>query len=397
MRIAKVFKGDPNNRKGFFNNVIERTKRLISTGTSVDCYIILEDDSYMFQLVKHKKLPKQSNNTTDEIVIDNITFKVLYIKSTLSDYILTHKINKRPFVGSKHIKKHINIFKDYDVLSTHGIAGNYLGYLVYNTHNIPFVPTWHGSDINVNPFKNSTTFEYTKRLLDSAACNLFVSKRLLEASKQISDKKNKEVFYTGPADYFYKFNDIDVDKQRQQYNIHTKYVVGFIGNLKPVKNVLILPKVFNALQSKYKNDITFIVVGDGELQSSLLQSFSDKNISNLIYIDKLSPNEVPAVMNILNVLVIPSLNEGMPRVTLEAQVCGVHVVGSDRGGIPEAIGGKNCFTLDDKFVSNITDRIDQMLIKKVMSPSLPDKFKWESALKKEIEIFKMHINAKDNL
>lgn len=49
----------------------------------------------------------------------------------------------------------------------------------------------------------------------------------------------------------------------------------------------------------------------------------------------------------------------MPRVTLEAKACGVHVVGSDRGGIPESIGSENCFTLDDQFVNNISNRITE--------------------------------------
>lgn len=49
------------------------------------------------------------------------------------------------------------------------------------------------------------------------------------------------------------------------------------------------------------------------------------------------PERIPAIMRSSDVVVIPSLAEGLPNVANEAQSCGRPVLGSDAGGIPESV------------------------------------------------------------
>jgi len=51
----------------------------------------------------------------------------------------------------------------------------------------------------------------------------------------------------------------------------------------------------------------------------------------------LAPEKVPALMRSSDVVVIPSLHEGLPNVANEAQACGRPVLGTDAGGIPESV------------------------------------------------------------
>ena len=50
-----------------------------------------------------------------------------------------------------------------------------------------------------------------------------------------------------------------------------------------------------------------------------------------------SPSDVPALIRACDVVVIPSLHEGVPNVANEAQSCGRPVLGTDAGGIPESV------------------------------------------------------------
>ena len=88
-------------------------------------------------------------------------------------------------------------------------------------------------------------------------------------------------------------------------------------------------------------------------------------------------------MNCIDVLVLPSLNEGLPLVCAEALRCGANVVGSASGGIPEVIGQKNTFLLGDSFVEEISDRIVTMLSSKV-TQTIPEELDWSVTAAKEL-------------
>jgi glycosyltransferase involved in cell wall biosynthesis len=50
---------------------------------------------------------------------------------------------------------------------------------------------------------------------------------------------------------------------------------------------------------------------------------------------------LPSWINASDVLVLPSMNEGVPNVILEAQACGTPVVATNVGGIPEIVSAED--------------------------------------------------------
>lgn len=384
MKIAKILIGNPDDRKGFFNNVIERTKHLIEVEPEVDCYLIRVENGLILRLLKRQF---RASNREDFSIIEGIKFRNIWIKMGLLNYLITHRLHKRIVLSEKQLSSYVKYFEKYDLLSSHGIEAIFLSALVKRKFGIPFVSTWHGSDINITPFQSSILRNESKKLLEYADHNFFVSQKLLDTSEKISTEAKKSVLYTGPSSIFYKYTDTQKQVLRDQYNIQTSYVIGFIGNFVSIKNVLVLPTLFKKIQEEI-NDISFVVIGNGSLGSQLTSDFMEQDINNLHMLGKLSPEEIPDIMNIFDLLVLPSLNEGMPRVTLEAQACGAHVVGSNRGGIPEAIGNENCFELNDSFIDNAVSRISELLKGEVENPVLPEKFSWINAIKKELLVYK---------
>lgn len=385
MKLAKILIGSPSNQKGAFNNVMSRTMHLMEVEQNVDCYMIRLYYNWIFRLIKGQFKQKKRN---EYVVVNGIKFKNLWVKMKPFDYLFAVRLRKRAFMGKKQLEKYITLFKEYDLLSIHGIESCYIADIAKKRYNVPYVSTWHGSDINILPFKNKLAHKVMKRFIENAGHNFFVSKRLLKTSDEITSSKNKSVLYTGPAESFKRFDNKKREKLRKEYGITTKYVVGFIGNIIPIKNVLSLPNIFLHLQIRFEDDISFVIVGDGDLNNKLNQQLVVNGINNIHHLGLQKPDKIPDIMNVLDVLVLPSLNEGLPRVTLEAQACGVHVVGSDRGGIPEVIGSNNCFPLNDSFVENISNRIIEITENNEKPRLLSEAFSWDKAIKKEVGMYR---------
>lgn len=88
-------------------------------------------------------------------------------------------------------------------------------------------------------------------------------------------------------------------------------------------------------------DAEFILLGDGPLRARLEERARDLNISERVYFLGTRPDVAP-ILQSCDVLVRPSLLEGMPLAVLEAMACGLPVVATPVSGTTELVkGGQN--------------------------------------------------------
>jgi glycosyltransferase involved in cell wall biosynthesis len=105
---------------------------------------------------------------------------------------------------------------------------------------------------------------------------------------------------------------------------------GFLGRIDPAKGLLILLPLFEKPAVKERAEL--VIAGDAPppLLAQLRQQFPSTGFLGFV------PREV--LFQQIDVLVVPSLWEDpLPRVIYEANAHGIPVIGSRRGGIPEAI------------------------------------------------------------
>lgn len=128
------------------------------------------------------------------------------------------------------------------------------------------------------------------------------------------------------------------EAQRAHYQLDG-FTVGYVGRLTQEKG---LATLLNAIQPLA--DIRLMMVGNGPMLASLQEAKSDPRWgSRLIVTGSLSHVETAQVISAFDALVLPSFTrqhwkEQFGHVLIEAMACGVPVIGSASGAIPEVIG-----------------------------------------------------------
>ncbi len=140
----------------------------------------------------------------------------------------------------------------------------------------------------------------------------------------------------------------------------TSSIVGTVARLVPVKGPESLIKAAKYITSKYP-DTLFIFTGDGYLRQDLENKAFKMGIKeNIIFLGW--RDDAAKIISAYDVFVLPSLNEGMGRVLVEAMALGKPIVASNIGGIPDlVIHGKNGFLVPPKNPRELAKYIEILL------------------------------------
>lgn len=113
--------------------------------------------------------------------------------------------------------------------------------------------------------------------------------------------------------------------------------VTYIGRLSPEKGIsYLLLAAKHILEARAF--VQILIAGGGELKESLIHQAQELGIIDRTSFCGLFPGEeLPKIMARTDILVLPSLSEGMPFVIVEAMAYGKPVVASAVGGIPEVV------------------------------------------------------------
>jgi glycosyltransferase involved in cell wall biosynthesis len=110
-------------------------------------------------------------------------------------------------------------------------------------------------------------------------------------------------------------------------------LIVYIGRLSPEKGLLTFLRSITLL----KNKVRVLIIGDGP-QRDILEAFVKDNLTNVEFLGYVPIDKIWEIMSSARVLVLPSeCYEGFGRVIIEAYACGVPVVASNIGGIPEIV------------------------------------------------------------
>lgn len=396
MKILYLVNMNENNRKGLFTATHEKLKEIVKNEEVRDygIYCIQFVDAGLMKLLKKLKNKEIRTKGADEFIHEGLIYKKIYIKVGLLNKFI-EKINLDKFNYLPMLRKNKNDIKKYDLVSAHwGYPHGRIAYFINKIFNKPYIVTYHGSDVHTMPVKSPHIKNQVLEVMNNAYKNIFVSNKLYLDAKKLGYKKENYIITKNGVNIhkFYPINIKEKESIKEELNLN-KTVIGFVGNLNKIKRADKLIEIFeNIRNNKPDLDISFLVVGDGELKSSMISKAKEKNI-DVVFTGNASVNEVRNYMNVMDIMVLPSRNEGFGLVIVEANACGTRVVASNVGGICEAIESEE-FLVDEgdnfeiRFADKVCTVLDNGYIKSKLVEYVVDNFSWEKIAKDETSIYK---------
>lgn len=217
--------------------------------------------------------------------------------------------------------------------------------LALSVRDLGFWQKWHHKFITMR----------IDNLADMILVNSHAIKRDLVSKDNLPGEKIS-VIYNGVD--FDKFRDgCDASGCRKNLGIAPQQkIVAYVGWLRPEKGVDYFIEAANKILEVYSG-VHFLIIGDGILRKAFQEQSKSLEIENSISFlgDR---TDVPQLLSLVDLCVLPSLTEGFSNVLIEAMACGKPVVATNVGGNPEAvIEGETGFLVAPGDSQDLADKI----------------------------------------
>ncbi|WP_424355165.1 glycosyltransferase family 4 protein [Methanobacterium sp. MBAC-LM] len=287
-------------------------------------------------------------------------------------------------------------FKDRDIVHVQWPIPNGLGALfLKKIHGIHYINTIHGEEVYLS--KRYHTLFALNWFVNNSVKTITNSSATRDSCLESGIEKEKlDIIPFGVDIDFYK--PLKIPKDKKMFHIlAVGYLIerkGFEYLIKAVKEVL----------TQHEN-VRLTIVGSGPLEEKLKNIIKELKLeSNAKIMKNVSDDELLQLYNSSDLFVLPSIvdsqgnTEGLGVVLLEAMACGLPVIGSDTGGIPDIIQNdetgllvpeKNILGLSNAILSLIED--EELKDKLAVNGynKVREKFNWEKIAEDYIKIYNL--------
>jgi len=250
-----------------------------------------------------------------------------------------------------------NLLKEImpDILHAHyasgyGTLARYCGYK-------PLVLSVWGSDVYDFPEGNCLK-EYTLRK------NLASADRISSTSHDMKKQTEKYVNPKLPIEVI----PFGVDKKLfrpQPIRDKNNITIGMIKRMVPIYGPKYLVEAFSVIYSKYPNS-RLILVGGGQQEEELKRlAYKLGIIERCKFVGSIPHKEVPKWLNQFDIYCAPSILESFGVAVIEASACGLPVIVSRVGGLPEVVQeGRTGLIIPPKDVNALVQALDALITNK---------------------------------
>ncbi len=154
---------------------------------------------------------------------------------------------------------------------------------------------------------------------------------------------------------------IDLQKSQEyagkfKLDLNSQIIIGTAARLNPAKGLTYLIQAFAQLIKEHSN-LVLIIAGTGELEQELKQQTQELNIHKQVIFTGYI-NDLPNLLELFNIFVLPSLQEACSLACAEAMTQKKAIVGTSVGGISEqVIDGETGFIVEPKDVNRLAEKL----------------------------------------
>ena len=286
-----------------------------------------------------------------------------------------------------------------DIIHAHwSLPQGLTGLICKNVLKVACVTTLHGSDIHGLRYP----------ILKSLNAKIIKNSDICTANSGATAEMAGDFFKAGKIeivpmgvdpDFFSRPGNAGALRMRGE---NDERIILYVGRFIDLKGVDYLIRALPGVLEKYPKT-KCLLVGSGPMKDGLISLSKRLNLENkVIFKDKVSQEKLINIYSTANIFILPSIinkkkqTEGLGVVLLEAMACGIPVVGSNVGGIPDIIkDGETGLLTRQKDPDDIAEKVikllsDEKLRDKVVENGLNlvrQNFSWEIISDKFLKIY----------
>ena len=162
----------------------------------------------------------------------------------------------------------------------------------------------------------------------------------LKTQVGIPENKIRQIFNGVDSDRFCLYEQGQRRPLPDQAQAGSKQlVIGTVGRVQEVKDQLTLVKAVADLVARnkeYRQKIKLVIVGDGPMMEELEALVQEKSVADIAWLSG-ARNDIPELLQAMDLFVLPSKAEGTSNTILEAMSTGLPIVATAVGGNPELV------------------------------------------------------------
>jgi glycosyltransferase involved in cell wall biosynthesis len=323
---------------GVWNYMVQLKKDLEKLGHEVDLLGFGEDNNYVHLVNKGVKLENDELMPLLQAKLTSENYPEIYANALVKYTEFQRYVYELAAVYFG--LDHYDVIHTQDVISTASLSR-------VKPAGVPLVATLHGSvahEIRVqlktiykspNSYMAKEYFDMLERQGATSGNLTIVAnnwlKNILTQEFQVPENQIKVLHYGYDIEGFIKKMRVNSPIKKPE----NKKVITFTGRLVELKGVQHLLAALHKLK-KVRNDWVCWIIGNGDKLSELRTQSKILGIDDDVFFFG-KRDDIPYLLTISDIYVLPSLLENQPLSVIEAQLAGKPVIVSDAGGLPEIV------------------------------------------------------------